>query len=102
MSCPVVDAEGPICRDHFTRDRPESPVSSTWSSNESRIWPTAISIAQQPDTPFHDIEMRMIELNQRFVPVLSGGKTVGVITRTDLLRSLHEDVIAGARGKPNR
>jgi tRNA nucleotidyltransferase (CCA-adding enzyme) len=41
----------------------------------------------------------MIELNQRFVPVLSGGKTVGVITRTDLLRSLHEDVLASARGK---
>ena len=52
-----------------------------------------------PDTPFHDIETRMIELNQRFVPVLSDGKTVGVITRTDLLRSLHEDVLASARGQ---
>ena len=50
-----------------------------------------------PDTPFHDIETRMIELNQRFVPVLSDGKTVGVITRTDLLRSLHDDVLASAR-----
>ncbi len=54
----------------------------------------------QPDTPFHDIEARMIELNQRFVPVLSGEKTVGVITRTDLLRSLHDDVLAAARAKP--
>ena len=54
----------------------------------------------QPDTSFHDIETRMIELNQRFVPVLSDGKTVGVITRTDLLRSLHDDVFADARGKP--
>lgn len=53
-----------------------------------------------PDTPFHDIELRMIELNQRFVPVLSDGRTVGVITRTDLLRSLHDDVLASARGKP--
>jgi len=53
-----------------------------------------------PDMPFHDIETRMIELNQRFVPVLSGGKTVGVITRTDLLRTLHDDVLAAARGKP--
>ena len=52
-----------------------------------------------PDTPFHDIETRMIELNQRFVPVLSDGKTVGVITRTDLLRSLHDDVLASARGQ---
>lgn len=54
----------------------------------------------QPDTPFHDIEVRMIELNQRFVPVLLGEKPVGVITRTDLLRSLHDDVIAAARAKP--
>ncbi len=53
-----------------------------------------------PETPFHDIETRMIELNQRFVPVLSDGQTVGVITRTDLLRSLHDDVLANARGKP--
>lgn len=54
----------------------------------------------QPDTPFHDIETRMIELNQRFVPVLSGSKAVGVITRTDLLRTLHDDVLAAARGTP--
>ncbi|MDR4479365.1 MAG: CBS domain-containing protein [Nitrospira sp.] len=57
------------------------------------------SYSAEPDTPFHDIETRMIELNQRLVPVLSEGRTVGVITRTDLLRSLHDDVIAAARGK---
>ena len=53
-----------------------------------------------PDTPFHEIEVRMIELNQRFVPVLLGEKPVGVITRTDVLRSLHDDVLADARAKP--
>ncbi len=52
-----------------------------------------------PDTPFHEIQTRMIEQNQRFVPVLSGNKVVGVITRTDLLRVLHEDILAGARPK---
>jgi tRNA nucleotidyltransferase (CCA-adding enzyme) len=52
-----------------------------------------------PDTGFHEIESRMIELNQRFVPVLSGGKVIGVITRTDLLRTLHDDVLASARGQ---
>jgi tRNA nucleotidyltransferase (CCA-adding enzyme) len=51
-----------------------------------------------PETAFHEIESRMIELNQRFVPVLSGSKVVGVITRTDLLRTLHDDVLASARG----
>jgi tRNA nucleotidyltransferase (CCA-adding enzyme) len=53
-----------------------------------------------PDTPFHDIEAQMIELNQRFVPVLLDDKAVGVITRTDVLRSLHDDVLADARAMP--
>ncbi len=53
----------------------------------------------EPDTPFHEIQTRMIEQNQRFVPILSGGKVVGVITRTDLLRALHEDILAGAPPK---
>lgn len=52
-----------------------------------------------PDTSFHEIESRMIELNQRFVPVLSGNKVIGVITRTDLLRTLHDDVLVAARGQ---
>ncbi len=51
----------------------------------------------EPETPFHDIESAMIERNQRFVPVLSGTKIIGVITRTDLLRTLHDDVLKTAR-----
>jgi len=53
----------------------------------------------EPDTPFREIEARMIERNQRFVPVLDGTKVVGVITRTDLLRTLHDDVLAAARAR---
>ncbi len=55
--------------------------------------------AASPETPFHEIQTRMIEQNQRFVPILSGSKVVGVITRTDLLRALHDDILAGARPK---
>ena len=51
------------------------------------------------ETPFREIEMRMIERNQRFVPILSGPKVVGVITRTDLLRTLHDDVLLAARAR---
>lgn len=51
----------------------------------------------KPETPFHDIETAMIERNQRFVPILQGTKIVGVITRTDLLRTLHDDVLRPAR-----
>jgi tRNA nucleotidyltransferase (CCA-adding enzyme) len=53
----------------------------------------------KPETPFHDIETAMIERNQRFVPILQGTKIVGVITRTDLLRTLHDDVLRPARMK---
>ncbi len=51
----------------------------------------------QPDTPFQEIETAMIERNQRFVPIIKGNKIVGVITRTDLLRTLHDDVLRIAR-----
>lgn len=50
-----------------------------------------------PETAFHDIEATMIERNQRFVPVVKGAKVLGVITRTDLLRTLHDDVLKSAR-----
>ena len=53
--------------------------------------------AARPDTPFHDIESTMIERNQRFVPVMKGTKIIGVITRTDVLRTLHDDVLNRAR-----
>ena len=52
-----------------------------------------------PETPFHEIESRMIDLNQRFVPILQDGKVSGVITRTDLLRTLHDDVLAAAHAR---
>ena len=51
------------------------------------------------ETPFREIETQMIEHNQRFVPVLKGGRVVGVITRTDLLRTLHDDVLQAARAR---
>jgi tRNA nucleotidyltransferase (CCA-adding enzyme) len=56
----------------------------------------------QPETPFHDVETAMIERNQRFVPVIKDAKVVGVITRTDLLRTLHDDVLKNARDKTLR
>lgn len=56
----------------------------------------------QIETPFHDIETAMIERNQRFVPIISDAKVVGVITRTDLLRTLHDDVLKVARMRTQR
>jgi tRNA nucleotidyltransferase (CCA-adding enzyme) len=46
-----------------------------------------------PSTPIARIEALMIERHQRFLPVLKEGQVVGAITRTDLLRSLHEELL---------
>ena len=54
-----------------------------------------------PETPWRDIERQMLARHQRWVPILSGTppaqQVVGIITRADLLRTLHEDVLATAR-----
>lgn len=55
--------------------------------------------AAVPETPYHEVERQMLEGHQRFVPILVGPKVIGVITRTDLLRTLHDDVLRGARGR---
>ena len=48
--------------------------------------------AAAPDMPMDQVERIMIEEHQRFIPVLDrSGAIVGAITRTDLLRSLHEE-----------
>jgi tRNA nucleotidyltransferase (CCA-adding enzyme) len=52
----------------------------------------------RPDMPMSQVERVMIEEHQRFIPVLGeGGALVGAITRTDLLRSLHEKRLADIR-----
>jgi len=45
------------------------------------------------ETPLSEIEKVMVEHNQRFVPVLKDKKICGCITRTDLLRSLYEEIL---------
>ncbi len=48
-----------------------------------------------PGMPMGQVERIMIEERQRFIPVLEkNGTLVGAITRTDLLRSLHEQRLA--------
>jgi tRNA nucleotidyltransferase (CCA-adding enzyme) len=45
-----------------------------------------------PDTPLREVQAHMVEHNRRFVPVAEGGRLAGCITRTDLLRVMHEDL----------
>ncbi len=51
-----------------------------------------------PDMPMSQVERMMIEEQQRFIPVLDhSGEIIGAITRTDLLRSLHEGRLGDIR-----
>ncbi|MGA1839894.1 MAG: CBS domain-containing protein [bacterium] len=45
-----------------------------------------------PETSLDKVRELMIESNQRFLPVLNNKNIVGVITKTDLLRVLHDDL----------
>ncbi|WP_457568136.1 CBS domain-containing protein [Desulfurobacterium sp.] len=46
-----------------------------------------------PDTPVSEIEEIIVSNQQTLVPVIDGGRVVGVITRTDILTNLYRDEI---------
>lgn len=58
---------------------------------------TTDALTVEPHTSIREVETMMIERNQRFMPVIEGGEIVGAITRTDLLRSLYEDLLRKSR-----
>ena len=43
-----------------------------------------------PDTPFEDVQHQMVERNQRIVPILDHETVIGIFSRTDLLRAMHQ------------
>ncbi len=53
-----------------------------------------------PDWLMDQVERTMLEEHQRFIPVLDHrGSLVGAVTRTDLLRSLHEERLTEVQGR---
>jgi len=50
-----------------------------------------------PDASIREIELMMIEQNQRFMPVVEDGNIIGAITRTDLLRTMYEEFLRRSR-----
>jgi len=54
-----------------------------------------------PDATLADIQERLIEHRQRFIPVVENERVIGVITRTDLLNLLAKDR-AGTTGDADR
>jgi len=58
-------------------------------------------VTAAPDTKVEDLQELTLQYRQRFLPVVEGGRLVGVVTRTDLLRYLLTRVRSGgASGAP--
>jgi tRNA nucleotidyltransferase (CCA-adding enzyme) len=57
----------------------------------SEYMSTEFSVADMA-TPLSNIQRLIVGNNQRFLPVMEGGKLVGAITRTDVLRAIGEDL----------
>ncbi len=54
----------------------------------------------EPDLPMDRVERIMIDERQRFLPVIGPeGMLVGAITRTDLLRAMHEERFVAAKSR---
>jgi len=87
---PVVDHEKPV--GIITRQIVEKASFHGLKKVPVRDFMTTEFITVKPTTQLSVIQRAIIENNQRFLPVLSGKKLVGAITRTDLLRVLHVDV----------
>jgi tRNA nucleotidyltransferase (CCA-adding enzyme) len=52
-----------------------------------------------PATPFEDVQHQMVERNQRIVPVLDHNQVVGIFSRTDLLRAMHQEGLPAQIGE---
>ncbi|PKL49623.1 MAG: hypothetical protein CVV37_07575 [Nitrospira bacterium HGW-Nitrospira-1] len=88
----------PIIRDNkyaglISREIVEKAIFHGFRKNKASDFSTSEALTVELNTSIRDIEMMMIEHNQRFMPVLKGDSIIGAITRTDLLRVLYEEFL---------
>lgn len=90
----------------ISREIVEKAIFHGFKKSKVYDFATTDAFTVTPDTPIQEIEALMIEQNQRFMPVIEGDRIIGAITRTDILRTLYEDILRRSRltsypaGKP--
>lgn len=67
-----------------------APVKGYMTSNLNTI---------SPDTPLPEIEELMVTYDIGRLPVIDNGQLVGIVTRTDVLRQLHQDKAIGSKDR---
>lgn len=77
----------------ISREGVEKALFHGFGKRKSMDFSNTDALTVTPGAPIREIETRMIERNQRFMPVIEKGKIVGAITRTDLLRTLYEEFL---------
>ncbi len=77
----------------ITRGVVEKAIFHGLQKSRGADFATTDAYTAEENTPIIEIEKNMVELNQRFVPILKDNKVVGVITRPDILRNLYEELI---------
>ena len=96
---PVVDAQGTFIG-LVTREAIQKGLYHKLASQPvDHIMLQDIFLAN-PDTPFEDVQLQMVERNQRIVPILDGETVIGIFSRTDLLRVLHQNPGQGTTPEP--
>ncbi len=75
----------------ITREVVEKALMHGFGRSPVSDFTTTDAIVVGPDTALEEAEQKMIEANQRFLPVVQDHRVVGCITRTDLLRNLYEE-----------
>ncbi len=81
----------------ITREVVEKALFHGFGKSRCIDFATTDAATVTPGTFLSEIEKTMVEHNQRFVAVMEGKTIVGAITRTDILRSLYEDVLRKSR-----
>lgn len=83
----------------ISREVIEKAIFHGFGKSRVEDFTTTDALTVSPDVPIRDIEKLMIEHNQRFMPVVEDGRTTGAITRTDILRTIYEDILKKSRLK---
>ncbi|MFN3396183.1 MAG: CBS domain-containing protein, partial [Thermodesulfovibrionales bacterium] len=81
----------------ITREIVEKALFHGFKKSKVYDFATTDALTVTLDTPIREIEALMVEQNQRFMPVIEGERIVGAITRTDILRTLYEDILRRSR-----
>lgn len=96
---PIVDVDGNLVG-IITRKDVDRAMNHGLSHAPVKGFKSHGVISASPNTSVEEVQRMMIENNVGRIPVVSKGEIIGIITRKDILRVLHNQNYAGKKIKP--